>query len=210
MDEDAKAVATALARESAADGLRRLTDLLLRVADDDPGLAAIAQELDRITEELDQITEELDQITEELDRITEELGASDDGRRPVGVDPVAGRANACAPPLEVWCLPDGTAGASGSLGITYQGPRGLVHGGVSALILDHVLNVALSEQGPAAAGGELSVRYHRPLPLYRNFLATGRLSRGADGELRAVGEITVAGVVAVSAARIVGGRGVRM
>jgi len=127
---------------SAAAGLRRLTELLLRVDSADPGLRAVADELDLITEQLDT-----------------HRGPSSEH------DPVADRGNAIAPPLELAVDGDGNVSATGRLGLQYQGPKTLVHGGMSAMMLSHVVAVAGGTGGEHAVVQELSVRYHRPTPL---------------------------------------------
>lgn len=160
--------------DDAADGLRRLTDLLLRVDENDPALVAVADELDRIEAALAQ-----------------NAGPAEFR------DPVSGRGNALAPPLDMERLPDGTVRATGSLGLPYQGPQGLVHGGMSALMLDHVL--ALAHPDEFALIEELVVRYHQPLPLFEDVVITGCQMTDEDEKVRAHGEITVDGYLAVSA-----------
>ncbi|MDV8069373.1 PaaI family thioesterase [Rhodococcus sp. IEGM 1366] len=159
--------------DDAADGLRRLTDLLLRVDENDPALVAVADELDRIEAALEQ------------------------NAGPVEFrDPVSGRGNALAPPLDLERLPDGTVRATGSLGLPYQGPQGLVHGGMSALMLDHILGLTHPEGSTLLE--ELVVRYHQPLPLFEGVVITGCRMSDEDEKVRARGEITVDGYLAVS------------
>lgn len=160
--------------DDTADGLRRLTDLLLRVDENEPAVVAIADELDRIEEALERNT-----------------GPAEFH------DPVCGRGNALAPPLKMERLPDGSVRATGSLGLPYQGPQGLVHGGMSALMLDHVLALAHPEERTQIE--ELVVHYHQPLPLFEDIVITGCQMRNTDEKPRAHGEITVDGRLAVSA-----------
>jgi acyl-coenzyme A thioesterase PaaI-like protein len=47
----------------------------------------------------------------------------------------------------------------------YEGPPGLVHGGVSALILDQLLGEAAAVGGGPGMTGRLTVHYRRPTPL---------------------------------------------
>lgn len=179
---DSAEVATPSLIDDAADGLRRLTDLLLRVDENEPAVVAIADELSRIEEALEK------NIEEALEKNT---GPAEFR------NPVCGRGNALAPPLDVERLPDGGVRATGSLGLPYQGPQGLVHGGMSALMLDHVL--ALAHPDEFAVIEELVVRYHQPLPLFEDVVITGCQMTDADEKTRARGEITVAGHLAVSA-----------
>jgi acyl-coenzyme A thioesterase PaaI-like protein len=51
------------------------------------------------------------------------------------------------------------------LGAAYEGPPGLVHGGVSALLLDHILGETASGRRRTAFTGTLTMRYRRGTPL---------------------------------------------
>lgn len=51
------------------------------------------------------------------------------------------------------------------LGAPYEGPPGHVHGGVSALILDHLLGESASPDGKPRFTGSITVRYLRATPL---------------------------------------------
>jgi acyl-coenzyme A thioesterase PaaI-like protein len=52
-----------------------------------------------------------------------------------------------------------------NLGALYEGPPGLVHGGVSALILDQMLGEAAAVGGGPGMTGRLTLHYRRPTPL---------------------------------------------
>lgn len=60
---------------------------------------------------------------------------------------------------------DNGASASFHLNALYEGPPGLVHGGVSALILDQLLGEAAAAGGGAGMTGRLTLHYRRPTPL---------------------------------------------
>ena len=89
------------------------------------------------------------------------------GRPVVWGNAVIGQRNAIAPPLTIHHDDDGTrCWSEFTLNSAYEGPPGLVHGGVCALVLDHVLGEA------ASAGltkplftGTLTVRFVRGTPL---------------------------------------------
>ena len=81
------------------------------------------------------------------------------------------------------------------LGALYEGPPGLVHGGVSALILDQMLGEAAAVGGGPGMTGRLTLHYRRPTPLGdltteawlesttgRKTVAKGRL-RDAEGNV---------------------------
>ena len=91
------------------------------------------------------------------------------GRPVVWGNAVIGLRNAIAPPLTIHHDDDGTrCWSEFTLNSAYEGPPGLVHGGVCAMVLDHVLGEA------ASAGltkplftGTLTVRFVRGTPLGR-------------------------------------------
>jgi acyl-coenzyme A thioesterase PaaI-like protein len=78
---------------------------------------------------------------------------------------VVGLRNAVAPPLDVVREADGRASADFHLGAAYEGPPGLVHGGVAALVLDQILGEAASAGGKPGMTGTLTLRYLRGTPL---------------------------------------------
>jgi len=69
------------------------------------------------------------------------------------------------PPLDFVRDPEGRASSEFELGAGYEGPPGLVHGGVSALILDQALGEACGAGGRPGMTGGLTIRYRRPTPL---------------------------------------------
>lgn len=91
------------------------------------------------------------------------------GRPVVWSNAVIGLRNAIAPPLTIHHEGDGTrCWSEFTLGAAYEGPPGLVHGGVCALILDHVLGEAASEGlTKPLFTGTITVRYVRGTPLGR-------------------------------------------
>lgn len=60
---------------------------------------------------------------------------------------------------------DNGATVSFHLNALYEGPPGLVHGGVSALLLDQMLGEAAAAAGHAGMTGRLTLSYRRPTPL---------------------------------------------
>jgi uncharacterized protein (TIGR00369 family) len=78
---------------------------------------------------------------------------------------VIGLRNAVAPPLDVKREADGTVWDEFSLGSAYEGPPGLVHGGVISMLLDHVLGMVSGSSGKPRMTAWVKVSYHRPTPL---------------------------------------------
>lgn len=74
---------------------------------------------------------------------------------------VIGIRNPLAPPVTPHREESGLVWAEFSLGAAYEGPPGLVHGGVSALILDHLLGEAASPDRQPRFTGSITVRYRR-------------------------------------------------
>jgi len=80
-------------------------------------------------------------------------------------NPVIGIRNPVAPPLKIERGADGGVFTDFHLGAAYEGPPGHVHGGMSALVLDHVLGeVAANEETPRFTG-TITLRYLRPTRL---------------------------------------------
>lgn len=119
---------------------------------------------------------EIEEITATLEALTASLGKeTDPAYLGVKIGPdgsarnhgnaVVGLRNPFAPPLHVEKTEDGTAFASFRLGAAYEGPPDLVHGGVSALILDQMLGEAAAAGGAPGMTGRLNLTYRRPTPL---------------------------------------------
>jgi len=78
---------------------------------------------------------------------------------------VIGIRNAFAPPLLTQRDAEGRVSADFHLGAAYEGPPGHVHGGVAAMILDHVLGEAASVDRQPRFTGTITMRYVRPTRL---------------------------------------------
>jgi uncharacterized protein (TIGR00369 family) len=89
--------------------------------------------------------------------------------------PVYGPGNPVAPPMVASQTPDGRAEGRVTLGKPHEGPPGLVHGGVVATLLDHVLARAVRAAGRGGLTATLTVTYRRPVHLGVALLATAEL-----------------------------------
>lgn len=79
---------------------------------------------------------------------------------------VVGVRNAFAPPAELVWGDDDVVRSAVTLGAAYEGPPGSVHGGVSALLLDHLMGeTASARHTRLTVTGTLTLRYERPIPL---------------------------------------------
>lgn len=96
--------------------------------------------------------------------------------------------NAIAFPLQIEHDENGRASADLLLEAPYEGPPGHVHGGVCALILDHVLGATAHRPGRPALTGTLSLRYVAPTPLGR-LRAEAWVESETDSKTIAIGEL---------------------
>jgi uncharacterized protein (TIGR00369 family) len=109
-----------------------------------------------------------------------------------------GLRNAIAPPLIVQHDAEGRVHTDVDLGAGYEGPPGHVHGGVCALILDHILGATAHEPGRPAFTGTLTVRYLRPTRLGR-LHAEAKVDRHEGSKTFAAGHISDADGITVEA-----------
>ena len=119
--------------------------------------------------EVEEVTAMLEAMTARLTKESDpsylgvKIGPDGSGRNHGNA--VVGLRNPFAPPLKVQKTEDGTAFAAFRLGAAYEGPPDLVHGGVSALILDQMLGEAAAAGGAPGMTGRLNLTYRRPTPL---------------------------------------------
>jgi len=78
---------------------------------------------------------------------------------------VVGLRNPVAPPLTVVLEATDYVWSEFALGAAYEGPPNHAHGGVCAMILDHVLGEVASNDGTTRFTGTINVKYVRPTPL---------------------------------------------
>ena len=89
--------------------------------------------------------------------------------------PVYGPGNPVAPPLVATDSADGRATGRVTVGKPHEGPPGLVHGGVVATLLDHVLARAVRAAGRGGLTATLTVTYRRPVQLGVPLVATAEM-----------------------------------
>ncbi|OBF53800.1 thioesterase [Mycobacterium sp. 852002-53434_SCH5985345] len=143
------------AYEALTQSVRRLIDATIRTEADTGTVAAAKTHIDCAIE----------QLSESL------MPGSFGVRHPFDGQPVAsgnvviGVRNPIAPPLVIHRDAGGAVWTEITLGAAYEGPPGHVHGGVCALVLDHVLGATAHEPGRPAYTGTLTLRYVRGTPL---------------------------------------------
>jgi acyl-coenzyme A thioesterase PaaI-like protein len=176
--------------DAAVAAARRVVDALLHAGDRSPvEMTAIAAQLDAVAQHLQR------HAPTRQERLVDMWSGEGVTRH----DPVTGPENALAPPLHLSGREDGSIEGRVVLGLPYQGPPGCVHGGISALLLDHTLGVANFWAGESGMTGTLTLRYHRPTPLFEELVVTARQESVDGRKIRTTGEITADGQVCVSA-----------
>lgn len=179
--------------DAAAAAARRVIAALVRAGDmSGVDMAEIAGRLNAVADDLDR------SAPARTDRLADMWR---DGTVPRH-DPVSGPQNPIAPPLTYTERPDGSVESVVTLDLPYQGPPEYVHGGISALLLDHTLGVANSRSGSPCMTAELTLRFRRPTPLFEPLTVTGRLVAVDGRRIRTEGAILADGKVCVSATGI--------
>ena len=112
--------------------------------------------------------------------------------------PVVGPLNPLAPPVELTF--DGTRmHGTTRLAAPYNGPPGMVHGGIIALVFDELLGATNVCLGLGGFTGTLTVRYERPTPVDRDLVLEGWLDRTEGRKVFTGGTITHDGLVTARA-----------
>jgi acyl-coenzyme A thioesterase PaaI-like protein len=136
--------------------IRRLLDAGIRTGVDDDTIRDAQAAIDAVAEKLEAAQDEK----------TQTLRHAETGRPVVWGNPVVGLRNAVAPPLTIHQDGDGRCFSDFSLGAAYEGPPGWVHGGICALVLDHILGeVASSGLTKPQFTGTITCKYLRGTPL---------------------------------------------
>jgi uncharacterized protein (TIGR00369 family) len=104
--------------------------------------------------------------------------------------PVYGPGSPVAPPLEASSTPDGRATGRVTVGKPHEGPPGLVHGGVVATLLDHVLARAVRAAGRSGLTATLTVRYRRPVHLGVPLLLSAEVGETSGRRTTATARLT--------------------
>lgn len=135
--------------------VRELNDACLRTTVDPDEAEAIAAEIDKLSARL------------QAQQIDGPFGVAitQDGQVRGHGNAVVGLRNPHAVPLHVQRSGDGRAWSTFELNGLFEGPPTLVHGGITALILDQVFGEAAADGGHPGMTGTLTLRYRRGTPL---------------------------------------------
>ena len=169
-----------------ADAVRRLVDAVVRTQVSPDDVAAAARSIDAVTAVLSGDLREGPYMPD----LTNPFG------NPVSL--VTGPAHPYAPPVRVEAGPDG-ATARFRLGSTYEGPPGLVHGGMLSLVLDHVLGQAALGAGHGGMTVSLELTYLAPTPIGSDLVAEAHVVSVDGRKISLVGSVRVGDTTTVTA-----------
>ena len=162
-----------------AESIRRLIDISIRTEAEPAAVAAAQAKIDAAAAELSETAQ------------PGPVGVrhAPDGQTIAWGNAVVGVRNPVAPPLVIQRDPDGLVWSEFILGAAYEGPPGHVHGGVCALVLDHVLGATAHQPGRPAYTGTLTLRYRRRTALERPLRAQAHVERTEGVKTFAVGHL---------------------
>jgi hypothetical protein len=165
--------------EPLAESVRDLVDATIRTEADADEVAAVKAEIDALTARL------------RARQIDGAFGVryTTAGDRMAWGNPVVGIRNPIAPPLVIKRDDAGGAFTDFYMGAPYEGPPGHVHGGMSALVLDHVLGEAASDGIMPRFTGTITLRYLRTTRLGR-LHAEARIERTEGVKTYVVGHLS--------------------
>lgn len=175
--------------EQLAQSVRRLVDATIRTEVDVATLAGVKTKIDWATE----------QLSTSLMPGSFGVRQTSGGHSTALGNVVIGARNPVAPPLTIHNDAEGVVRTHFVLGAAYEGPPGMVHGGVCALILDHVLGATAHLPGKPAVTGTLTLRYLRGTPLGQPLRAQAHVDRIEGAKIFAVGHIADVNGVTVQA-----------
>ena len=134
-----------------AESVRELIDATIRTEVDADTVAAVKADIDAATARL------------RFEQTDGPFGVryTTGGDRMAWGNPVIGIRNPTAPPLVIQRDADGLVHADFQMGAAYEGPPGHVHGGIAALVLDHLLGEAASDGVNPRFTGTITMRYLR-------------------------------------------------
>ena len=171
-----------------AESVRRLIDATIRTQVDPATLAAVTEKIDCATGEL----------SAALMPGSFGVRHTSDGHPMAWGNVMIGLRNPIAPPLSINYAADGLVWSEFNLGAPYEGPPGHVHGGVCAMVLDHVLGATAHKPGKSAYTGTLRIRFLRGTPL-GPLRAEARVDRMEGAKIFAVGHLANALGITVQA-----------
>ncbi|WP_167100651.1 PaaI family thioesterase [Mycobacterium sp. DL592] len=139
-----------------AEAVRRLVDASLHSGADEETILAARQTIDEVSEMLERTPADGPRT----------LRHAETGLPVVWRNPAVGQHNPLAPPMTTHHDGTGRCWSEFTLGPVYEGPPGLVHGGICALLLDQLLGeVATNQLSMPKFTGTITLKYLRGTPL---------------------------------------------
>lgn len=176
------------AKRRVADAIRHLNEVL--VTSTPP-----VDEIHAIAERLEQTAASFERHPRLYGRFAfSEAGQGNYGEIFHELNPLSGRSNALAPPLNIW-VEDDMARGTATLGWRYEGPPGCVHGGFVAALFDEFLGMAQLLGNQPGMTGTLTVKYRRPTPLETPLALSAWLDRTEGRKTFIHGQIEANGVL---------------
>jgi acyl-coenzyme A thioesterase PaaI-like protein len=170
------------------DAVRDLLDATIRTEVDDETMRSVQADIEAATARL---------RAKQLDG-PYGVRVSSTGQSMAWGNAAVGLRNAAAPPMVINHDGAGTSWAEVDLGAAYEGPPGLVHGGVCALLLDHILGETASYGRRTNFTGTIEVKYLRATELGA-LRVEARVERDERHKTFAVGQISDSEGVTVEA-----------
>ena len=144
--------------------LARMAEVARELADDVRALVHVAVLTDVADDRIARARELIGQATEILGEEHHERSFgtrfNSDGTHRSWGNALTGIRNPIAPPLRFECFPDKVT-VDVDLGGAYEGPAGLVHGGIIAAVFDQALGHATESAKVPGMTGTLSIRYRQ-------------------------------------------------
>lgn len=172
--------------EVLGDAVRRLVDAVVRTQTDPATVLAAAEAVDAVTATL----------AGDLRDGPYSPDVANVFSNPLSV--VGGTVNPLAPPVTLDCSSERATGTF-RLGSPYEGPPGLVHGGILSLVMDHLLGQAALAAGHGGMTLSLELRYVAPTPLNTDLAAEAHVEEIDGRKIRMVGSISAGGTTTVEA-----------
>jgi uncharacterized protein (TIGR00369 family) len=114
-----------------------------------------------------------------------------------------GQANPFGLHLDFFLAEDGTVVCHANVADTFEGPRGYLHGGIIATVLDETMSKAVRAHGVVAMTRHMEVDYQRPVPSASPIRLEGRVTH-SEGRKHWV----EASILDVHGKLLAGGKGV--
>jgi acyl-coenzyme A thioesterase PaaI-like protein len=173
-------------RRTLGASVRRLLDAVVTTGASPSELSAAAAAIDEVTDRL--------VATAPRQDMSGEPDPSAGGHMSL----VGGLAHPAAPQLTLEATP-GAAVGEVVIGPVFEGGPRLVHGGVIALLVDHVMGFVANRGLAPAMTVRLALRYRRPTPLGKPLTVAARLDRVDGRRLHLSASITANGEVTAEA-----------